>query len=194
MSFRTVFAAGLALASAILVPVALADVDIWTRTINNDSNGTWNIQPDKPKAKYFAVEPAGTVPGDHAFRVKATKGSNPWDVQANSPVAGAINQGDVIMLMYYARAAEPAEGGSKLTARIQLNAAPYTAVMDMTSDISTEWKSYCAHRVASGTIGQKQGNVSIHLATAKQVIELGPVFVFDFGPGYDEKALKGCDG
>ena len=28
------------------------------------------------------------VPGEHAFRVKATKGANPWDVQASSPVAG----------------------------------------------------------------------------------------------------------
>jgi len=191
VKIRTALLAGLAL---VATSIAVADVDIWSKTINNDSNGTWNIQPDKPKAKYFAVEPAGTVPGDHAFRVKATKGANPWDVQASSPIAGAINQGDVIMLMYYARAAEPAEGGSKLTARVQLNAPPWTSVMDMTSDITTQWKSYCAHRVASGSVGQKQGNVSIHLATAKQVIELGPVFVFDFGPGYNEKDLKGCDG
>jgi hypothetical protein len=187
---RTALWACLALAS---VGIA-ADVDIWTKTINNDSNGVWNIQPDKPKAKYFAVEPAGTVPGDHAFRIKANKGSNPWDVQASSPVAGGINQGDVIMLMYYARAAEPAEGGSKLTARIQLNSPPWTSVMDMSSDISTEWKAHCAHRVASGTLGENKGSVSIHLATAKQVIELGPVFVFNFGPGYKETDLKGCDG
>jgi hypothetical protein len=192
MKFRTTRLAGVAVAFAALA--SAADVDIWTKTINNDSNGTWNIQPDKPKAKYFAVEPAGTVPGDHAFRIRANKGNNPWDVQANSPVAGAINQGDVIMLMYYARAAEPAEGGSKLTARVQLNSPPWTPVMDMTSDVTTEWKTHCAHRVASSTLGEKAGVVSIHLATAKQVIELGPVFVFNFGPGYDERALKGCDG
>jgi hypothetical protein len=194
MKFRTAFFSGFALATVALVPLSRADVDIWTKTINNDSNGIWNVQPDKPKAKYFAVEPAGTVPGDHAFRVRATKGVNPWDVQAGSPVAGAINQGDVVMLMYYARAAEPAEGGSKLTARIQMNSAPWTSVLEMTSDIGTEWKSYCAHRVATGTLGDHKGNVSIHLATAKQVIELGPVFVFNFGPGYNEKDLKGCDG
>ena len=191
MRLRLALLAGFALASA---GIAAADVDIWTKTINNDSNGVWNIIPDKPKAKYFAVEPAGTVPGDHAFRVKANKGNNPWDVQASSPIAGAINQGDVIMLMYYARAAEPAEGGSTLTARIQLNAPPWTAVMDMTSSISTEWKAYCAHRVANGTVGADKGSVSIHLATAKQVVELGPVFVFNFGPGYREQDLKGCDG
>lgn len=171
--------------------LAVAEEDIWTKTINNDSNGTWNILPDKPKAKYIEVQ---GIPGEHAFRVKANKGVNPWDVQASSPVAGAIKEGDVIMLLYYARAAEPAEGGSTLGARVQLSAAPYTSVLDMTSPITGEWKSYCAHRVATGSINEKKGNVSIHLATARQVIELGPVFVFNFGPGYDRKSLKGCDG
>jgi hypothetical protein len=173
------------------VAVAAEEFDIWTKTINNDSNGVWNFQPDKPKAKYFEVK---GIPGEHAFRVKANKGVNPWDVQASSPVAGAINQGDVIMLMYYARAEEPAEGGSSLSARLQLAGPPYNSVMDMTTPISAEWKSYCAHRVASGTLPEKKGSVSIHLATAKQVIDLGPVFVFNFGPGYDQGKLKGCDG
>ena len=52
--------------------------------INKETNGAWFFQPEKPKAKYIKAE----VPGDHAFRVKATKGANPWDVQASSPIAG----------------------------------------------------------------------------------------------------------
>jgi hypothetical protein len=180
--------AGLGLAS-----VAGAAEDIWTKTINNDTNGVWNFQPEKPKAKLFQVDPAGTLPGDHAFRIKVTKRTNPWDQQASSPVGGDINEGDVVMVMYYARAAEPAEGGSKLTARIQLNEAPYTSIMDMTSSLSDVWVQHCGHRVATGTIGAKKGNVTIHLATANQVIELGPVFVFNLGKDYDRKTLKGCD-
>jgi hypothetical protein len=179
---------GLAMAASM---AGAEDVDIWTKTINNDSNGTWNVQPDKPKAKVIEVK---GIPGEHAFRIKANKGANPWDVQASSPVQGAINEGDVLMLMYYARAEVPAEGGSSLTARVQLAGAPYTATMDFTTAISTEWKSYCAHRVATASLPEKKGSVSIHLATAQQVIELGPVFVFNFGPGYDRKSLKGCDG
>src|SRR5262245_16147430 len=151
----------------------VAQDDIWTKTINNAHNGTWNIQPDKPKAKHFKVD---ELPGGFAFRVKADKGANPWDVQASSPVDGAIGQGDTIMLMYYARAAEPAEGGSKLTARVQRAAAPYDSVLDFTAPITGEWKQYCAARVSTGTLDEKKGSVSIHLATAKQVIELGPVF------------------
>src|SRR5690349_21242258 len=90
------------------------EVDLVSKMINKETNGSWYFQPDKPKAKYF---PAPEVPGGYAFRVKVRKGENPWDMQANSPVAGAINEGDVILLMYYARAEQPAEGGSKLTAR-----------------------------------------------------------------------------
>jgi hypothetical protein len=43
-------------------------------------------------------------------------------------------------------------------------------------------------------VGEKKSTVSIHLATAQQVIELGPVFVFNFGKGYPTNQLKGCDG
>jgi len=184
MKFWTFLLAGFAFGA-----VAIAQEDIWTKTINNDTNGVWNMQPEKPKAKVVKVEDERI---QHAFRIKATKGANPWDQQASSPIQGAIHEGDVIMLMYYARAAEPAEGGSSLTARIQATAAPWTATMDMTSNITGEWKSYCAHRVASATL--PKSSVSIHLATAKQVIELGPVFVFNFGKGYPTNQLKGSDG
>ncbi len=190
MGVRSLLGLGLGLIAIASMAIA-QEVDIWTKTINNDSNGTWNVQPDKPKAKVIKV--AG-IPGEQAFRVKANKGANPWDVQASSPVQGAINAGDVIMLMYYARAEVPAEGGSSLTARVQLAGAPYTSTMDFTTPITAEWKNYCAHRVATTSLPEKKGSVSVHLATAQQVIELGPVFVFNFGPGYDRKSLKGCDG
>jgi len=186
MSFWKYLLAGLAFGA-----VAIAQEDIWSKTINNDTNGVWNVQPERPKPKVIKVEDERI---QHAFRIKATKGANPWDVQASSPVQGAINQGDVIMLMYYARAAEPAEGGSSLTARLQLSAEPYTTALDFTVPISDVWKSYCAHRVAAASLPAKGSNVSMHLATAQQVIELGPVFVFNFGKDYNRAKLKGCDG
>lgn len=178
------------LAGLTLATVVGAEEDIASRLINKDTNGTWHVQPDKPKAKHIKAD----VEGGYAFRVKATKGANPWDVQASSPVAGAINEGDVIMLHYFARAEEPAEGGSALTARIQLAASPYTSLLEMTSKISGEWNSYCSFRVASMSVPEKKSSVSIHLATAKQVIDLGPVLVFNFGKGYDTKKLGFCDG
>jgi len=173
-----------------LVSVVNAEEDIASRMINKETNGAWYFQPERPKAKHIKAD----VPGEYAFRVKVSKGVNPWDTQASSPIAGAIQEGDVIMLNYFARAEVPAEGGSALTARIQLAAAPYGSVLDMTSKISGEWKSYCAFRVATASIGENKSSVSIHLATAQQVIDLGPVLVFNFGKGYDTKKLSFCDG
>jgi hypothetical protein len=179
------------LAGVVMASLARAEVDLMSMMINKETNGTWNILPDKPKAKHFKVP---ELPGGYAFRVKARKGANPWDVQASSPVAGAINEGDVIMLNYYARAEQPAEGGSKLTARIQLAGPPYSSVLDFTAPIDGEWKSYCAFRVANANIEEKRSSVSIHLATAEQVIDLGPVLVFNFGKDYDVKKLEFCAG
>ena len=187
MYIRIVALAGLALA-----PCAFAEEDIWTRTINNDTNGVWHVQPDKPKAR--DVKAPG-IPGDLALRVKARKGTNPWDVQATSPInGGAINEGDVVMVLIHLRAEEPAAGGSSLGIRVQLAGAPYTSTMDFSASISGAWQTYCAHRVASATLPAGKSNVNIHLANAMQVIDLGPVFVFNFGPGYDRGSLKGCDG
>ena len=178
------------LAGIALCAVAVAQEDIVSRMINKKTNGSWYFQPEKPKAKHMKAD----VLGGYAFRVKATKGANPWDVQASSPIEGVINEGDVIMLHYYARAEVPADGGSTLTARIQLAAAPYSSMLDTTAKISGEWKSYCAFRVSNASIGENKSSVSIHLATAQQVIDLGPVMVFNFGKGYDTKKLAFCDG
>jgi len=181
---------GYMLAGLTLASVVGAEEDIASRMINKETNGAWYFQPERPKAKHIKAD----VPGEYAFRVKATKGVNPWDVQASSPIAGAINEGDVIMLNYFARAEVPAEDGSSLSARIQQASAPFAAVLEMTSKISGEWTSYCAFRVASASIGENGSSVSIHLATAQQVIDLGPVLVFNFGKGYDTKKLAFCDG
>ena len=178
------------LAGVALCGVAVAEEDILSKMINTKTNGSWFFNPEKPKAKFIKAE----VLGDHAFRVRTTKGANPWDMQANSPIAGAINEGDVILINFYARAEEPAEGGSSLSVFIQLASAPYTSVLQTTQQISQEWKAYCAYSVANVTMRENKSNVSVHLATAKQVIDLGPVMVFNFGQGYDKKKLAGCDG
>jgi hypothetical protein len=175
-------------ASLVLVANASAQDDLASKMINQKTNGSWFVQPDKPKAKHIKAE----VPGDFAFRVKANKGRNPWDVQASSPIDGPIKEGDVVMLMYYARAEVAAEGGSSLATRIQMNSPPWSTVLDFSSPISGEWKSYCAFRVANMSLDKS--SVSVHLATAEQVIDLGPVFVFNFGKDYDKSKLSFCSG
>ena len=132
MKLWTLLLAGFALGTVVVAD----ELDIWTKTINNDTNGVWYVQPDKPKPKNVKAE---GIPGDVAIRVKASKGVNPWAKQATSPInGGTISEGDVIMVMAYLRAEQPAEGGSKLSLRVQLAGAPYTSAMDFTAPITSE--------------------------------------------------------
>lgn len=182
----------LSLAACALLPAApaLSQRDpIWDHAINNDTNGVWNVQPERPRPR--DVE-APDYLGGAALRVQARQGANPWTTQARSPIQGAINQGDVVMLMFYARAEVPAEGGSSLPVMIQLGGAPYTTVLAHTQPIDGEWKQYCVNGVASSSINAGDGIVGIHLATATQTVDLGPVFVFNFGPNYDRSSLPTC--
>jgi hypothetical protein len=180
-------------AAALLLPAAPAasQDEIWTHTINNETNGVWHVMPDRPRPRTVG---APDHLGGAALRVRGRASSDPWAVQAQSPTGGQINQGDVIMVVYYARAEQAAEGGSVLPALVQLADAPYTSALTWNERITGEWSEYCEHGVASATMPAGHANVSIHLATANQVIDLGPVFVFNFGPDFDPANLPRCDG
>jgi hypothetical protein len=59
---------------------------------------------------------------------------------------------------------------------------PYTALFTGPATIGPEWKMVEIKGKADRAYAGGQLNVSVHLATAKQVVDLGPVFVLDMGP------------
>jgi hypothetical protein len=168
---------------------AAAQDDIWNYTINNETNGVWTVQPDRPRPRDVD---APDYLGGKAVRVRGREGANPWVVQAQSLIGGDIAQGDVIMVMIYARAEAPAAGGSMLPIMVQLAGEPYTTAMAWNERITGEWQQYCANAVASADMPGGRANVSVHLGTAEHVVDLGPVFVFNFGPDYDASTLPSC--
>lgn len=179
----------LALSLAFIAPALAQDDDLWSHVINTDSTGYWTVNPDRPRVR--EVDAPG-IPGERAYRVRGRAGANPWVVQANSPVQGNIAQGDLVLLLFYARAEEPAEGGSVLPAYVQLNAAPYTSVFNASFRIDGEWKQYCHMGVAGEAFPGGRTQVSVHLGTAEQVVDLGPVFVFTLPANYDRSGLADC--
>jgi hypothetical protein len=154
-----------------------------------ETAGFWTVTPERPRMQIIDVQ---GQPFAQAFRARGRSGANPWDVQANSPSGGAIAQGDTVMVMIFARAEEAAEGGSRLPMRLQLSGAPYTSLFDATFQLTDQWKQYCASGVAAQDFPDGRTNVSLHLATGQQVLDLGPVFVFDFGQNFDSANLPHC--
>ena len=112
------------------------------------------------------------------------KGKNVWDTFVGSPIQKPVKAGDNLVLAFWARL-EMAEGGATSStlpfAGIQVSSPPYASLFTEAVEVGPEWK---LHQLkgkadkdhAAGTLG-----VSIHLANAKQTIDLGPVFVVNMG-------------
>ena len=90
------------------------------------------------------------------------------------------------MLAFWARLAKADAGVATAqvpTAAIQITKPPYASVISAPATIGTEWKLHQVKGRADRDYAAGDLAVSIHLATARQTVDLGPVFVLDLGPG-----------
>jgi hypothetical protein len=163
--------------------------DILQRAINAPSADSWSAYG---RQRSSVIRSQGVV-GERAFRVRVSQaGANAWEVGAKAAITGQINQGDVILLAYWARVEAPPDGedtGVISSARLELVAAPYTVEFEAPARPTREWKMYYASGVASRAFSPGEAGVTLHLAGARQTIELGPVFVLNFGPNYNVARL-----
>ena len=169
--------AAMCLAAAPSSAMAQAD-DIASKIINDPS------APEVVGAK-SSVRSDSKVQGGKALRIViAAKGKNNWDAFASSPIKKPVKAGDNLMLAFWARL-EKGEGGATTSALsfagVQVSSPPYASVFNETVQIGPEWKLHqlkgkADRDYAAGTLG-----VSIHLANAKQTVDLGPLFVLDMG-------------
>ncbi|HEX8667972.1 MAG TPA: hypothetical protein VF727_06325 [Allosphingosinicella sp.] len=126
------------------------------------------------------------VQGGKALRINVPgKSENPWTVSLSNPIEKPIKAGDSLVLAFWARL-EKGEGGAATAsipyAGIQLASAPYTALLTQGVTIGPEWKLHEVHGKADRDYKPGEVNVSLHLATGKQTIDIGPIFVLDLGP------------
>ncbi|HVZ99169.1 MAG TPA: hypothetical protein VG841_02510 [Caulobacterales bacterium] len=185
------FLACLALAAALPASaMGQGDDDIFAHQINKQTAGNWSVRPDRPRPQTVSSD---NPQFNQALRIHVARATaNSWDVQASSPTGAAIKTGDVVLVVFFARAQQPAEGGSVLPASIQLAAAPYTTLMNVERRITGDWAQYCFSGVA-GIDLPAQANVNVNLGQAAQTVDLGPVLVFDFGPDFDQHRLPNCN-
>ena len=177
----TAFAAAAMLGAS----VAHAAPDIAGRMVNHPAADQWSLSGTGEKHELIKDT---TVRGGGALQVTAAgKGANPWDIQAGISNAKAVKKGDVILLAFWGRAVTP--GAATVPAVLQQSAAPFTRLGEQSLNLTTDWKLHYVSATAgqdypAGTLG-----VSVQLATGAQTVALGPVFLLDFGPGYDPKFL-----
>jgi hypothetical protein len=164
---------------------AHAAPDIAGRMVNHPAADQWNLLGT---GETHELIKDATVNGGAAMQVtSAGKSANPWDIQARVANSKAVKKGDVILLAFWGRAVTP--GSAVVPAVVQQSAAPYTRNGEQSLSLTPDWRLHYVTATAdkdypAGTLG-----VSVQLATAAQTVALGPVFLLDFGPGYDPKFL-----
>lgn len=107
-----------------------------------------------------------------------------WTVSVAVPIIRAVAAGDNLILAFWARLEEGENGATTASLpynSVQLAAAPYTPVFHEGVTITREWHLYELRGRADRDYAADTLNVSLHLATGRQTIDIGPVFVLNMG-------------
>ena len=153
--------------------------DLASKIVNDPSSPTINGARGSLRAD-------AQVQGGQALRVDVPrKGANVWDSAVESVVTKPVKAGDELVLVFSARLAKGDKGATESTipyAAVQLATPPYSSVLRQSVTINADWKPVEIRGVADKDYAANSLKATIHLATAKQSVELGPVVVFDLGP------------
>lgn len=146
--------------------------------INDPSNMAWNITGKNMTLK--TLRDASIPGGGAGVNIKiGAQGADPWEVQAQVPLLGTIESGQMVTVGFYARtiSASTADKRGEITVRVQQNASPYAGFIEKTLPIGPEWAFYEASAKASRRLPTGEGVVALQLAGAKQEIEIGQMIV-----------------
>ena len=171
---RFVLALGCAFAGLLLAPATAQDLNI----INDPGAPTVNGASGR-------LRDDAAVQGGKALRVVVRgKGANPWDVAVETALTKPVKAGDQLLFAFWARL-EKGEGGATTTTLpfngVQLSAAPYTTLFAGPGEIGPEWKMIEVRGKADADHAAGTLKATIHLATAAQTVDLGPIFVVNLG-------------
>lgn len=177
----------LAMMTLLALPAGAAD-DIASKMVNDPTVG-WAAFGACAKAELFK-DP--TVQGGGAERLTITgKSANPWDCGGSIGIVKPLAQGDVLLLAFWAKTEKGPAGADAIdvNANIQNNAAPYNSLGSAMIHVGPQWKMYFVQAVADKDYKANAVIAQLQLATNEQVMDLGPLFILNYGKDYDRSKL-----
>jgi hypothetical protein len=99
-----------------------------------------------------------------------------------SPTVKPVKRGDRIVIAFWARATGTDADQPGRIGRVQLEATPVVrTIFEKPFDIAPEWKMYQLSGTADQDYGPGALNAALHVDAVKQVLEIGPVFILNYG-------------
>ncbi|RST30569.1 hypothetical protein HMF7854_06780 [Sphingomonas ginkgonis] len=150
---------------------------------------SWNVYGPNQSTKRLETDGPKGYPAIRA--TIARRGTNAWDSGATSLVPKPVAAGDAILVAVYLRAPELKDGETLEISLVGATGAtaPYPAIAGEKAMLTNQWKVFFASGKAPQAFAANGVQATVHLAGAKQVVDLGPVQVYDFGQGFDLSRL-----
>lgn len=99
-----------------------------------------------------------------------------------TPTLKPVKAGDRIVIAFWARATGTENGAPGRIGRAQLEETPVIrTVFEQSFDIGPEWKMHQLSGTAPRDYKPGQLNAALHIDAAKQVLDIGPIFIFNYG-------------
>jgi hypothetical protein len=171
-------AAFLACASLIAPTAAIAEPNLLTNgDFSKATEGWWIMQDETCKAEVAAADVAGVKQALH-LAISPKAGANPWDIAVMRPVEARLQKGTVAEMRAWLRSPQ----SCRVTALMQLGAAPYTGIAYRQVKLTPDWAEY----VIRGRCGQDfeptAASAGFQVAFDPGDIEIADVSVADLGP------------
>ena len=161
-----------------------AEDDLASKIISIPNPNAYRVDGVRTGAR---VRADSAVQFGRALRVPVPgRNEQTWTVAVAVPINRAVAAGDNLILAFWARLEEGENGATTAELpynSVQMAGAPYTALFHGGVTISREWRLYQVRGRADRDYAAGALNVSLHLATGRQTIDIGPVIVLDMGQG-----------
>lgn len=123
-----------------------------------------------------------TVQFGKAMRFRLSGSRDFAHIGAVSPTLKPVKKGDRVVIAFWARAVTTEDGAPGKIGRVQLEATPkIRTIFEKPFEIAPEWKMYQLSGTADADYAPRQLNAALHLDSAKQVLDIGPVYILDYG-------------
>jgi len=123
-----------------------------------------------------------TVQFGKALRVRLRGSKEFWRIGVTTPLLKPVKEGDQIVIAFWAKASGTENGAPGRIGRVQLEATPVIrTIFEQSFEIGPEWRMYQLKGVADRDYAPGELNAAMHLDSAKQVLDLGPLFVLNYG-------------
>jgi hypothetical protein len=156
--------------------------DLASRIISIPNPNSYRVDGVRTGAR---VRADASVQFGRALRVPVPgRNAQAWTVSVAVPINRAVVAGDSLILAFWARLEQGENGATTAELpynAIQLAGAPYTALFHGPATVTPQWQLFQARGRADRDYPAGALNVSLHLATGRQTIDIGPVIVLNMG-------------